>query len=154
VALVNLLVRRSVFSGFDETIGYIGEDTALLDQLMAKGKVVYHQGVRVHHRRRAFPGPYLRQRWRYRIKTGEMLMRGSRAHRSNPKIAAFLIAGTAAILLAPIAVFPYIVITLLLGARSARLPKSKRWFIPVAFAAHHLTYYFGILWGMVRAIRR
>ena len=30
IALVNLFVRRSAFTGFDESIGYIGEDTALL----------------------------------------------------------------------------------------------------------------------------
>ena len=45
-------------------IGYIGEDTALLEELMERGRVVYHEDVRVFHRRRAFPGPYLRQRWR------------------------------------------------------------------------------------------
>src|SRR5262249_61942648 len=30
VALVNLFVRRDAFTGFDESIGYIGEDTALI----------------------------------------------------------------------------------------------------------------------------
>lgn len=152
LALVNLFVRRSVFSGFDERIGYIGEDTALLEDLMQRGRVVYHEGVRVFHRRRAFPGPYLRQRWRYRVKTGEMLIRGSRAHRSNPKIAAFLVAGTIAILAAPIAVVPYALLTLILGAWSTRLPRSKWLVIPPAFAAHHLTYYIGMLWGMARGI--
>ena len=55
VALVNLFVRRSAFRGFDEAIGYIGEDTSLIASLMPRC-VVYHSGVRVFHRRRAFPG--------------------------------------------------------------------------------------------------
>jgi hypothetical protein len=34
------------------------------------------------------------------------------------------------------------------------LPPSQRGMIPLAFAAHHLTYYFAILWGIVRALSR
>jgi glycosyltransferase involved in cell wall biosynthesis len=151
LALVNLFVRRSAFEGFDEAIGYIGEDTALIEKVMARGRVVYHQGVIVFHRRRAFPGPYLRQRWRYRVKTGEMLARGSRTHRSNAKIRAFMIAGTFAILLAPVAALPYAVATFVLGARATRLPRRMWPLIPLAFAAHHLTYFFGIAFGAARA---
>jgi hypothetical protein len=152
VALVNLFVRRSVFSGFDESIGYIGEDTALIDELMRRGRVVYHDGVRVFHRRRAFPGPYLRQRWRYRVKTGEMYVHGTRMNRA--KVGAFLLVGTAAIAFAPVIVIPYAVLTLVRSSRATRLPMSRRWIIPFAFAAHHLTYYFGILWGIVRGLIR
>lgn len=152
IALVNLFVRRSAFTGFDEGIGYIGEDTALIESLMRSARVVYHDGVRVFHRRRAFPGPYLRQRWRYRVKTGEMLIRGSKPNR--PKVIAFLVVATFAKLLAPIVAIPYAIVTFVLGSRVTRLPRSERWRIPLAFAAHHLTYYFGILWGMLRAMTR
>jgi len=141
VALVNLFVRRSAFDGFDESIGYIGEDTALIESLMKRGRVVYDDRLRVAHRRRAFPGAYLRQRWRYRVKTGQ--------RRSfTPKVRAFLVAGTIAILLAPIAIVPYILVTLILGARATRLPLRMWPLIPFAFALHHATYYFGILWGV------
>jgi glycosyltransferase involved in cell wall biosynthesis len=152
VALVNLFVRRSAFTGFDESIGYIGEDTALVERLMPQ--VVYHSGVRVFHRRRPFPGPYLRQRWRYRVKTGEMLVRGSRAHRSNRKIRAFLLAGTVGILLAPLAAIPYYVATLILGARATRLPGRYWPMLPFAFAMHHATYYMGIVAGVAKGLRR
>jgi glycosyltransferase involved in cell wall biosynthesis len=147
VALVNLFVRRSAFTGFDESIGYIGEDTGLLHELMQQGRVVYHEGVRVFHRRRAFPGPYLRQRWRYRVKTGQMLRAGSKAYRGNRKILAFLVAGFLGLLFAPLAAVPYAAITLILGIPATRLP--VRWWpvIPIAFAAHHLTYWSGILAG-------
>jgi glycosyltransferase involved in cell wall biosynthesis len=144
IALVNLFVRRGAFTGFDETIGYIGEDTALIESLMRRGRVVYHDAVRVAHRRRAFPGPYLRQRWRYRVKTGQR-----RAF--TPKVKAFLAVGTLAILLAPVALVPYVAVTLLLGARTTRLPMRYWLAIPPAFALHHATYYAGICWGLLRA---
>lgn len=146
IALVNLFVRRSVFTGFDESIGYIGEDTALVESLMRRGRVVYDDRVRVVHRRRAFPGAYLKQRWRYRVKTGQR-----RAF--TPKIKAFLAAGTLAILAAPLAVIPYFALTFFLGVRATRLPLRYWPVIPFAFALHHATYYFGICWGLVRSSR-
>ena len=159
VALVNLFVRRAAFTGFDEAIGYIGEDTALIESLMQRGRVVYTDAVRVFHRRRAFPGPYLRQRWRYRVKTGEMLVRGSRAHRANPKIWTFLAAGVAFFALAAfdplLAAFPlalYFAAVTILGTRATRLPVLWWPAIPFAFAAHHATYFFGILWGALRGV--
>ena len=145
IALVNLFVRRSVFRGFDETVGYIGEDTALIAGLMREGEVIYHSGVRVFHRRRAFPGPYLRQRWRYRVKTGQ---RGI----ADDRVIAFLIAGTFTILFPPLWLL-YFVATFILGARTTRLPWPYWPMLPLAFAAHHLTYYFGIVWGMMHARR-
>ncbi len=150
IALVNLFVRREAFSRFDEEIGYIGEDTRLIEELMARGTVTYHDGVRVFHRRRAFPRPYLSQRWRYRVKTGQMIAQGSR--KAQPVIWAFLAAGTIGILLAPLAAIPYAILTTILGARVTRLPARMWPLLPVAFAAHHLTYYFGIVWGIVRGL--
>jgi glycosyltransferase involved in cell wall biosynthesis len=150
IALVNLFVRRSAFTGFDEAIGYIGEDTALIESLLPN--VVYHSGVVVRHRRRAFPGPYLRQRWRYRVKTGRMFVSGSPSHRGNPKIVAFLIAGTLGLLFAPLSAVPYYLLTFVLGARTTRLPARYWPLLPFAFAAHHVTYYAGIVWGMMSAL--
>jgi len=149
VALVNLFVRKSAFRGFDEEIGYIGEDTSLIASLLPH--VIYHSGVRVFHRRRAFPGPYLRQRWRYRMKTGEMLARGAAPYAKNLKIKAFLIVGAIAIIAAPITIVPYYVFTLILGTRATRLPMRYWPLLPLAFAAHHATYFAGIVWGWIRA---
>jgi glycosyltransferase involved in cell wall biosynthesis len=148
VALVNLFVRRSAFHGFDESIGYIGEDTSLIGSLLPA--VVYHGDVRVFHRRRPFPGPYLRQRWRYRVKTWEMLARGAVHYTGNRKIWAFLFVGAIAILAAPISIVPYFVFTLILGARATRLPERDWIVLPFAFAAHHATYFAGIVWGAIR----
>ena len=147
IALVNLFVRRAAFIPFDESIGYVGEDTAFVAALMQRGSVVYHCGVRVEHRRRPFTGPYLRQRWRYRVKTGRLLARG--AYRDDPRIRVFLIAGALMILLPPL-ILPYAIITLILGARATRLPKSHWVVIPPAFALHHVTYFAAIVWGFLR----
>jgi glycosyltransferase involved in cell wall biosynthesis len=149
VALVNLFIRKSACRGFDEAIGYIGEDTSLIASLLPH--VIYHSGVRVFHRRRAFPGPYLRQRWRYRLKTGEMLAKGAPPYSKNLKIKAFLIVGAIAIIAAPITIVPYYVFTLILSARITRLPMRYWPLLPFAFAAHHATYFAGIVWGWVRA---
>ncbi len=152
IALVNLFVRKRVFTGFDESIGYVGEDTSLIDGILDRGAVVYHDGVRVWHRRRPWPTSYLRQRWRYRVKTGRMFASGTPAYRRNPKILAFLVAGAFALPLAPLIVVPYALVTLALGVRATRLP--PRWWpvIPVAFATHHLTYWFGMMAGIVSGV--
>jgi len=63
-------------------------------------------------------------------------------------------AGVIRIVLAPITFLPYVLVTLTLGAKATRLPRSEWWRIPVAFAAHHLTYLSGILWGMLRGTLR
>ncbi len=147
IALVNLFVRRDVFDGFDEGIGYIGEDTALVERVMTRGRVIYHSGVRVFHRRRAFPGQYLRQRWRYRVKTGEMLMQP--AYRRNPKIKRFFAAAVLMFFFWPILFVPYYVATLILGASATRLPRRYWPLLPFAFAAHHVTYFVAIIWGAV-----
>ena len=145
IALVNLFVRRDAFTGFDESIGYIGEDTALIERLIPH--VIYTDAVRVFHRRRAFPGAYLRQRWRYRVKTGEMMRRGSRP----PKVKAFLLAGVVGLLTLPVSLPLYLIATFILGAKHTRLPVRYWPAIPFAFAAHHATYFIGICWGLVRS---
>lgn len=143
VALVNLFVRRSAFTGFDEKIGYIGEDTALLKELMQRGRVVYHDQIRVFHRRRAFPGPYLQQRWRYRVKTG-LLQR----ERKDPRVTLFVIAGAIGLLFAPLFAIPYALATWIFGIRATRLPMQYWPLIPFYFAMHHLTYWAGIVTGL------
>lgn len=160
VALVNLVVRRSAFEaagGFDPSIGYIGEDTALVEALMKQGRVVYHDAVVVFHKRRAFPIAYIRQRWRYRVKTGRLLVTAGQRYR-NPKVIGFLLAGllflAAAIAAPKVAIgmlAAYVVITLTLGIAATRLRPAAWPLIPLAFLVHHATYFLGICWGMATA---
>ncbi|HYM61472.1 MAG TPA: glycosyltransferase [Thermoanaerobaculia bacterium] len=228
IALVNLFVRREAFEaagGFDESIGYIGEDTGLIAALMqgrasrdegrgtrderqdaralchpersegspsqepeslflpgdpspstrlgmtqdprpsplvpGPSKVIYHSGVVVYHRRRPFPAAYLRQRWRYRVKTGEMLARGANAYRRSGRVWALLIAGVlfavavaAAPRLALALLACYAPVTLILGARTTRLPPVWWPLLPFAFLAHHATYFAGIVWGVRKRLVR
>lgn len=160
LALVNLFVRKRDFEalgGFDEQIGYIGEDTTLLARLMGLGRVVYSDQIVVRHRRRSFPAGYLRQRWRYRVKTGSMMLGASGTYRRNPKILMFLFVSLAFIVLAAVSwraaslvVILYTALTLALAVPGTRLP--ARWWpaIPFAFALHHATYFFGMVAGMIR----
>ncbi|HVR44348.1 MAG TPA: glycosyltransferase [Thermoanaerobaculia bacterium] len=160
VALVNLFVRKDAFDrlgGFDESIGYIGEDTELIGRMMQQGFVIYHEGVVVRHRRRAFPGAYLRQRWRYRVKTGERLVAG-RTYRSG-RVVAFLLAGClflALMVAAPLSALALLTVYLLavtaLAIPVTPLPPARWPLIPIAFLLHHATYWLGLVTGMVRGV--
>jgi len=162
LALVNLFVRRSAFEaagGLDESLGYGGEDTDLLARLMRRGRVVYHSRVVVRHRRRAFPGAYLAQRWRYRRKTGALLVGGRSPHARDPRLLAFLLAGLVFLLalafrpaLAAAMLGLHALVTLALGTRATRLPARFWGLIPVGFAAHHAVYFAGIAAGAVSAL--
>lgn len=157
VALVNLFVPRAAFDdegGFDESIGYIGEDTELVARLLRKGRVAYRPDVVVRHRRRSFPTSYLGQRWRYRVKSGRMLVAPSGTYRKNPKILTFLGAGFVAIALSaavprllPLLVLAYVIIVFALALPRTRLPFRLWLFVPLFFALHHATYFVGIVTG-------
>jgi GT2 family glycosyltransferase len=161
VALCNLFVRREVFEslgGFDESFGYIGEDTDFVRRAMARGvPVELDCAVRVRHRRRGFPGAYLTQRWRYRVKTGRLLIEHPGLH-ARGRIAAFLAAGflasAAAAVYGPRFLLPaiavYAAITWICSFPIWRRDPALFPAVPFAFAAHHATYFAGLLVGMAR----
>lgn len=162
LALVNLFVRREAFQkagGFDERIGYIGEDTALLGKLMRLGEVLYHPGVVVHHRRRPFPGGYLAQRWRYRWKTGRMLAAPSSPYGGDIRLWLLLVVPLLFLVLlvvlpavAAVAIAFYLALCLSLAAASTRLPVAWWPLIPIAFAAHHFVYFAATLGGFLTGL--
>ena len=159
LALCNLFVRRETFEsvgGFDEALGYVSEDTEFLRRAMAAGaRVELDPAIRVRHRRRAFPSAYLAQRWRYRVKTGRLLVERPGLH-ARGRIAAFLGAGflltASAALFGPAVLEP----ALLLYAAAAWIFSFPIWrrdpvlfpFVPFAFALHHATYFIALLAGM------
>lgn len=164
LALVNLFVRRSAFEragGFDEEVGYIGEDSALLAELKTIGRLVYCGELVVYHRRRRFPTEYVAQRWRYRVKMGESLLEPRSLYRRNPRIWIF-IAGVVLFSVLAVVVpaagillfLSYVVGTLMAGISATRLP--ARWWplIPAAFMIHHATYFAGIVRGIVGGLLR
>ncbi len=163
MALCNLFVTRDVFEslrGFDETFGYIGEDTDFVRRALESGIAVeLDPALRVRHRRRAFPGPYLAQRWRYRLKTGRMMIERPGLH-ARGRIAAFLLVGFAGLIGAALwgssflwpALAAYAAATWILSfpiwSRDPVLFPS----VPFAFALHHATYFTGLLAGVGRGL--
>lgn len=160
VALVNLFVRASAYrqlGGLNEAIGYIGEDSDLVARLISSGQVWFDPELIVHHRRRRFPGAYLRQRFMYRRKMGQMLARGQR--RPTPAIVALLLAPL--LLVAGFAISPalgfsllstYAIVTVALGGLVTDLPLPAWPLLPVAFALHHLTYLAGLVVGLAEGL--
>ncbi len=163
VALCNLFVRRETFEklgGFDESFGYIGEDTDFVRRALDSGaRVVLDPSVRVRHRRRAFPGPYVAQRWRYRVKTGRLLVERPGLH-GRGKVTALLAAGFAVSAGAAIfgigfllpAAAAYAVLTWGCSFPIWRRDLALAPAVPFAFAVHHATYFAGLLAGISRGV--
>ena len=165
VALCNLFARRETFealSGLDESLGYVGEDTDFLSRALARGlRVRLDPAVRVRHRRRAFPGSYLAQRWRYRVKTGRLFVERPGLY-SARRIGAFLSAGFLATAGAAIFGVPFLVPAALLYAATTWALSFPIWrrdpalfpAVPFAFALHHLTYFGGLVAGIAGGLLR
>ena len=169
LALCNLFVERSLFDslgGFDETLGYIGEDTDFVGRALAAGEsAVLDPALVVFHDRRRFPSAFLRQRWRYRWKTGRLLVRGSSA---LPKtlIYGFLAGGLAAAAGLGIATAFFGVRVLLLAAAAYAAAVWALSFgiwrrdpalfpvAPFAFAVHHGNYWVATFAGLAAATLR
>ncbi|MEP6995016.1 MAG: glycosyltransferase [Acidobacteriota bacterium] len=163
VALCNLFVKRETFErlgGFDESFGYIGEDTDFVRRALDSGaRVVLDPAVRVRHRRRAFPGPYVAQRWRYRVKTGRLLVERPGLH-ARGRVTALLAAGFAGS--AGIALFgagflvpaaaAYGLLTLGCSFPIWKQDPALAPAVPFAFAVHHATYFAGLLAGISRGV--
>lgn len=163
VALCNLFVRRETFEGlggFDESLGYIGEDTDFVRRALEAGaRVVLDPDVRVRHRRRAFPGPYVAQRWRYRVKTGSLLVQRPGLH-GRGRVLALLAAAFGGSAGAAIFGARFLVPAAGLYALSAWALSFPIWrrdpalapAVPLAFAVHHATYVAGLLAGIGRGV--
>ena len=159
LALCNLFVDRSLFDrlgGFDESLGYIGEDTDFVRRAMAAGVAPdLDPALAVYHRRRAFPGPFLSQRWRYRMKTGKLLAERPAAAFTG-RIALFLAGGAAAGIVSLLfgrrflvpAAAAYAVATWSLSSRIWRRDPALFPGVPAAFFAHHANYWIATVAGM------
>lgn len=159
VALCNLFTRRETFeslSGFDESLGYISEDTDFVRRALKSGaRVELDPAVRVRHHRRRFPLDYLAQRWRYRVKTGRMLFEKPGVH-PRGRVALFLTLGFLGSAGAALFGMSFAAPALLLYAAGAWALSFPIWrrdpllfpAVPFAFALHHATYFAGLLAGM------
>lgn len=163
VALCNLFATREAFEslgGFDESLGYVGEDTDFVRRALDRGLAVrLDPDVRVRHRRRAFPAAYLAQRWRYRVKTGRLLVLRPGLH-SRGRIAAFLTAVFAATAGTALFGLPFLLPAALVYSAATWVLSFPIWrddpslfpAVPFAFALHHLTYFGGLLAGIAQGL--
>ncbi len=159
LALCNLFVRKKIFEevdGFNEKIGYGGEDTEFLEFIIRRTKcrMMYLPNLFVYHKKRDFMVPYLKQRLKFRINNGKMAYVYPKLYFSNYKFLLFFFVGTfffVFLFLRPlIALYAFIFyLILLVLVSSPYFIKNVRFVIlPFAFAAQHLTYYIGILIGL------
>ena len=169
LALCNLFVSRALFDslgGFDENLGYIGEDTDFVARAIAAGEnAELDPRIVVFHDRRSFPAAFLRQRWRYRWKTGRLLVLKPSA---PPKglIYGFLFAGLAAGVSAVLLGGRFLAIEACVYAIATWTLSFSIWrrdpvlfpIAPLVFAVHHANYWLatvgGILSGAAQAIFR
>ena len=163
VALCNLFAARGAFEslgGFDESLGYVGEDTDFVRRALDRGFAVrLDPEVRVRHRRRAFPAAYLAQRWRYRVKTGRLLVLRPGLH-SRGRVAAFLTAAFAVTAGTALFGLPFLLPAALVYAAATWVLSFPIWrddpalfpAVPFAFALHHLTYLGGLLAGIAQGL--
>lgn len=165
LALCNLVVARSLFDslgGFDETLGYIGEDTDFVGRAIAAGEMpVLDPRLVVFHDRRAFPSAFLRQRWRYRWKTGLLLVHKPSAL-PRGLIFAFLAGGLAAAALAALLGVRFVAIAAGLYAAAVWALSFPIWrrdpalfpLAPFVFAVHHANYWVATVGGMLAGALR
>jgi GT2 family glycosyltransferase len=163
IALCNLFVRRDAFDllgGFDESLGYVGEDTEFVRRALDRGfRVHLDPSIRVRHRRRPFPGGYIAQRWRYRVKTGRLLVERPGLY-STGRVAGFLaaafVASAGAVVFGTPVLFPlllgYAGVTWALSFPIWRSDLALFPAVPFAFALHHLTYLAGLVTGIARGL--
>ncbi len=165
--LVNFLVRRDSFEsigGFNEELGYGGEDTEFLHLASRKGLVfVFAPDLYVFHKRRPFGIAYLGQRFRLRLQSGRLFSVHPGVYSRSASfwialagplallaLLAYIIAERDLFALGLI-VAAYVIASVSLAAFS-RKPRGTHVLIsPAALFAHHLVNLAGFWTGIVRS---
>jgi GT2 family glycosyltransferase len=166
--LVNFLVRRDCFDrvgGFNEALGYGGEDTEFIYQASRLGaKFAFDPSLRVPHRRRPFGLSYFRQRFHLRRQSAKLFV-------AYPRIYARSLSFYLAVLALPALIG--------VSVLSAWLTQDKNWIIefgglyltiiwawafcskqswsiillaPLVFFLHHLANLAGLWFGFTEAL--
>ncbi len=159
IALCNLIIRKKIFNriGFNEKIGYGGEDTELLYLLQKKYdvKFLYEPSIYVFHKKRKFGLVYFKQRLKFRVNNGRMMYIYPELYLTNKKFLLFIIGVTLGIIL--LFIKPLIFITALIFyfliltfTSISFIKKDIRIFIllPLLLFIQHIVYYIGIVVGL------
>jgi GT2 family glycosyltransferase len=166
--LVNLMVRRDWFDrvdGFNEALGYGGEDTEFIHQAARRGgRFTFDPELAVRHCRRPFGPAYFRQRFRLRRQSARLFLAYPKVYAGNlsfaaaalalPAAAALLIlvwlAESAALLLLFVAL--YVLATIVLSSAAWRRRPILLALAPPAFFLHHLFNLAGLWVGFTEAV--
>ena len=160
LALCNLFVKKELFNkiaGFNEKIGYGGEDTEFLylAKKRFKAKLIYHPDLLVYHKKRRFPIPYLKQRLKFRINNGKMLYIYPELYLKNKKFLLFFFGISAVLSLSIfyplfliISLISYLILVLATSLNYIKKDIKLLFILPPAFILHHAAYYIGILIGL------
>jgi GT2 family glycosyltransferase len=161
----NLFIRREAFDrlgGFDETIGFGGEDSDLVRRSVAQGLVPeLDPRLIVFHRRPRFPFEYLSRRWSLRVKTGRLLAAG-KSGAPGRTIAAFLLSGALAVAASRVWGARFLVPASSLWAIAVWTASFSIWksdarlfpVVPAAFLLHHAVYALATLAGVLSGTLR
>jgi glycosyltransferase involved in cell wall biosynthesis len=166
--LSNFFVKKDAFKdigGFNEALGYGAEDSELMyvGEKRYGMKFWFFPQLAVEHRRRPFGLPYLKQRFKFRRQNGRLLLVYPSMYLNNRSLQAgvgAIVAAVIGIVLWPwlwkwVALF-YYVITTALSLRSSSPTKSRLMvfipFLPLAYFIHHVTYLFGLLFGILEGL--
>lgn len=158
IHLCNFFVLKDVFldvGGFNEYIGYGGEDTEFIYQIKKKigKKLLYSSSLYVYHHRREFGWSYVKQRFKFRTNNGRLTWAYPKLYSTNIKFFMPIFGILAYLVLAykaPFIIFPtlavYIVVT-----STYTIIRHKDFFPTLIFAlfVHHLTYTAGIFYGLL-----
>lgn len=158
IHLCNLFVFKSIFEivgGFNEYIGYGGEDTEFVYQAKKRTRkdFLYSSDVFVRHHRRQFGWAYIKQRFKLRTNNGRLTLAYPALYTRNlmfsmiiTAICAFFLALVIDPVIIPVALLIYIVPV------SVYVIVKHRDFFPVlvlALLAHHISYAAGIFYGLL-----
>ncbi|MFO8056745.1 MAG: glycosyltransferase family 2 protein [bacterium] len=170
IHLVNFMVRKDAFDsvgGFNEALGYGGEDTEFLYLASKQGEsFLFDPDLFVFHKRRPFGMPYLTQRFRLRRQSGRLFaarpgiysrsMSFWAALAGPPMVLAlvvlFMAQGSWCLL--GLLVLLYVVSCMALSALSKRPKALHVLFSPAALFVHHLVNVCGLWLGLVEAWAR
>jgi len=163
LSLCNLFVRKKVFEtigGFNEEIGYGGEDSEFV--FVGRQKFgytfLYDSDVFVYHHRREFGLEYIKQRLKFRINTGRLLLIYPKIYLSNRPLWLGIFA--VPLLFLGIFIHPaifiggtilYLMLLLWLSAKNRR-KVNRPLLLPFAFFIHHVVYSLGLWAGILSVI--
>jgi len=157
IHLCNFFVWKDTFSdigGFNERIGYGGEDTEFIYQVKKKFKkaFLYSSEIYVYHHRREFGWGYVKQRFKLRTNNGRLTWAYPGLYSKNLKFSlsiVVILVYLVIILQMPIIILPTFAFYIIILSMYTAI--KHRDFFPILIFAlfiHHLTYAAGIFYGL------